>query len=217
MTEQAFEKGATFFCQGNDFQYQKNHLNWSWQFKDIHYHNLPFNGLLIQNMSTVLMAITLLQDCLNITPENIETGLTKINIKGRIQIINEPIIKIFDVSHNPAAVSLLAKRLKEIPCPGKTRAVFSMLMDKDIVESIRCIKENVDHWYVAPLSVKRGASKETLQEAFHKTHVQTVNYFATIYEAYSLATQEAKPNDRIVVFGSFHTVADVLQHITVRK
>lgn len=201
--------GTPLFCQGRDFLYQENDQDWSWAYQDRRYDHLPLAALAIQNMSTVLMTVTLLQSRLPVTREVIDKGLSNVKLMGRIQIIPGPVTLVYDVSHNPASVALLARRLREMPCQGKTHAVFSMLADKDIAASIHGVKEIMDEWYVAPLLVKRAAETETLRRAFQQAGVDKVTYSSSIGKAFRMASARAQEGDRIIVFGSFHTVADV--------
>lgn len=209
LLEIAQKMETKFFCQGVDFHYRENMVGWNWSYQHIRYDDLPLTTLAIQNMSTVLMAVTLMQNRLPVPTNAIHKGLAEAKLMGRIQIVNDSVMEIFDVSHNPASVSFLAKQLKKIPCHGKTHAVFSMLADKDIVESINAIKDTIDTWYVAPLSTKRSAAFERLSNAFHQAEINQVTVFSNIVEAYEVAKLKAELGDRIVVFGSFHTVADV--------
>ena len=214
--EHAHASGSPFFCQGVDFKYQANKNTWSWVSEKIEYTDLPRNSLMSQNMSTVLMAITLLQPALPVTRAAIENGLRNICIIGRVQIIPGAITHIYDVSHNPEAVAHLASRLNETKQSGQTFAVFSMIADKDITESIKNIATEIDEWYVAPLSVKRAATIETLEEIFVRVNIQKVNFFSSIEIAYKNAVQNATPGDRIIIFGSFHTVASAFAILNPR-
>jgi len=203
--------GAKLFCQGKDFNYVENLFHWSWQSNQLIYDELPRNALDCQNLSNVLMVITLLQDRLPVTRAAIDEGLNKVKLTGRIQIIPGAITEIYDVSHNPAAMELLKKRLKELPCDGKTLAVFSMLGDKDILNSIKNIAEEIDAWFVAPLNTSRSASKEQLVEIFSQATIVNATFFSSIHEAYFAAKAYANSGDRIIIFGSFHTVAEVME------
>jgi len=205
----ARSKSAPFFYQGHDFDFEETQLNWSWSDQSIRYDDLPYNQLATQNMSTVLKVVTLLQHRLPITRKTIEKGLRAVDLPGRIQIMHGLITEIYDVSHNPAAIAFLKKKLNEIPCIGKTYAVFSMLADKDIFGSLEAIRDIIDRWYVAPLPVTRAATKDRLMESFQHAEMTNVTFFASMQKAYAVAKGVAKVNDRIVVFGSFHTVAEV--------
>lgn len=209
LSDHAEQIGAIFYTQGRDFNYQEDEKAWSWSFEDVYYSNLPPCLLALQNMSTVLMGITLLQKRLPVERAAIDQGLSSVRLPGRIQVIEGPVTTIFDVSHNPAAVAFLAKRLDRMAHQGKTYAVFSMLADKDISESIKGMKNKIDAWYVAPLGVKRGASEERLRAAFEAVKIDQVMMCASIKEAYEAAMMKAQVGDRVIIFGSFYTIAGV--------
>lgn len=204
LIESARAIGANFYQQGKDFQFEEFPDHWSWQ----QLKNLPRNHLLTQNMSTVLMAVTLLQPLLPVSEDAIRQGLKNATLPGRIQIVTGPVTEIYDVSHNPHAAAVLAKRLHTMPCAGKTFAVFSMLNDKDIAGTIAAMRNVMDEWFIAPLTGKRAATLEKLQASFTD---ETVNCADTIKDAYQAACQRARPGDRIIIFGSFYTVAAVMK------
>lgn len=206
LIEQAAIYNAPFFCLGRDFFYEEDINKWSWTYQTT-FKDLPTNSLFLQNLSCSLMAISLLQERIPVSHLAINRGLREIDLPGRIQVLLGPITEIYDVSHNPAAIKLLARRLKTLPCPGKTYAIFSMLADKDIQASIACIDHAIDEWYVAALSVNRAATQALLANAF--VGQNNVNFLTTIEEAFFVAKQNAKIGDRMIIFGSFHTVATV--------
>ncbi len=209
LIEYARQHQVPLFCQGKDFFYLETENTWSFHYGKKNDTHLPRNTLSTQNMASVLMAITLLQPRLPVSIEKVQQGLQNTKLIGRIQIIEGPIIHIYDVAHNAGSVALLAKRLKEMPCQGKTRAVFSMLADKDIQTCLQEMCNVIDIWYVAPLTVKRGASEKTLKEYFEKMKMRNVYFYSSIQAAYEAAKNKAIENDRIIVFGSFHTVSEV--------
>ncbi len=205
LRDYAAELQAPLFCQEKEFSYQSQDETWSWQSHQTHYEKLPKPVLALQNMSTVLMAIDILQNKLSVTQESIKKGLSEVKLAGRIQVIEGPITKIFDVSHNPASVELLAKKLVVMPCVGKTLAVFSMLGDKDIRGTIQAIKNIIDEWHIAELNIERGASLANLLTSFEKENILVKSY-QDLKEAYDSVVNLAKPGDRVIVFGSFHSV-----------
>lgn len=211
LIECALKVGAVLYCQNEDFHYQENARDWSWTFKNDRYEHLPKSSLACQNMSTALMAMTLLQSRLPVSRKAIDEGLKNVKLTGRIQIIEGPFREIYDVSHNPAAVKFLVERLATLPCNGKTLAVFSMLGDKDIEESINIIKGVIDDWYVAPLNVSRGATSDRLEKAMQLSEVDNVKMFSSIQVAYQEACKKAQAGDQIIVFGSFYTVSEIMK------
>lgn len=212
LIDYAMQIDAPFYRQSRDFTFQKNKNEWSWFHENVQYKNLPVNALATENMATVLMAVSVLKKKLNVPLSAITIGLQKIKLLGRIQVIPGSITEIFDVAHNPDAVSFLANRSKEFHCTGKTYAVFSMLADKDILGSIKNISDIIDEWYVAPIASKRGATAEELFDIFQRANIPVKNqkHFRAIKDAYRAAKANAKHNDRIIIFGSFSTVAQIL-------
>ena len=194
----------------NNFDYSQNKQNWSFWCEAVYYQNLPKSTLYLPNISCALMAVTLLQSRLPISRFSIDQGLQHIKLLGRIEVVQNRFSMIYDVSHNPAAVGLLSEYLSRMTIDGKVHAVFSMLSDKDIRSSINAIKDQIDDWYIAPLSVKRAASLYELQSIFHELNIQSVSTSSSIKEALFAAEDAALQDDVIVVFGSFHTICDAL-------
>jgi dihydrofolate synthase / folylpolyglutamate synthase len=66
--------------------------------------------------------------------------------------------------------------------------------------------------------VPRGASALALSDALRSAGASgEVLRFKSPVEAYAAARNRAGENDRIAVFGSFHTVAEVMQGIGVSR
>lgn len=200
---------APLVCQGQDFNFSKSDINWSWRNAKQTYTNLPLPSLALQNMSTVLMTIDLMQTTLPVSRPAIDTGLKTVTLPGRLQKIPGPILQILDVSHNPAAAEWLADYLSKNKSQGITRAVFSMLADKDILTTLQMMRECIDEWFIAPLPVERGASAAMLENCFQKLRITQVRMHTTILAAHAAAMEASQAGDRVVVFGSFYTVAEV--------
>jgi dihydrofolate synthase/folylpolyglutamate synthase len=134
-------------------------------------------------------------------------GLKNASLLGRFQSIGGKPKQILDVAHNPHSARAMADNLRQQPCEGKTRAVLAMLADKDIPAVMSCLSDLVDQWYLASLNVPRGATALQLRAALDG---QDSHIFDNVVSAHRAALNEANPEDRIVVFGSFYTVAEVL-------
>lgn len=202
-----------FYLINQDFTYQPKHDGWDWHSRrrGIKFSLLPYNQLAVSNMANVVMAISLLQDKLPVTADQLSVGLRTTKLKGRIEAYTQnPWLEIHDVAHNPAAVTFLREHVLKLDLSGKIYAVFSMLADKDINESILILKDIISTWLVAPLNVERETSIEKLHTAFAAAGISQVNYYPTIERAYFAAHKLVESVDLILVFGSFHTVAQVL-------
>ena len=114
------------------------------------------------------------------------------------------------MGHNPHAAEVLAANLGGMGAYANTWAVFGMLRDKDVDGVVRLLAAHVDHWLVCTLPPPRGAQAAELAQALRRAGVEAVREFENPSLAYAAACSEAAGNDRILVFGSFHTVADIL-------
>jgi dihydrofolate synthase/folylpolyglutamate synthase len=132
-------------------------------------------------------------------------------ISGRFQVLPGRPVTVLDVAHNAQAAEALAATLKQQPNAGRTFAVIGMLKDKDIASVIAPLAGVVDRWYVATLHTPRGATSAQLIEALVSVDVTTPTQgFDDVRAAYVAAQDEATEADRVLVFGSFHTVGDIL-------
>jgi dihydrofolate synthase/folylpolyglutamate synthase len=86
-----------------------------------------------------------------------------------------------------------------------------MLRDKDIAAVVEALKAAVNHWFLAGLGGARGAGVAELERTIRQAGVSAISACADVQAAYAQACDMATENDRIVVFGSFYTVAAVMQ------
>ena len=133
-------------------------------------------------------------------------------VPGRFQVLPGLPVRVLDVAHNPDAVRALARTLKQQTVTGRTLAVFGMLRDKDMVGAVRSMQDVVDAWYVTTLgATERGATAEEVTQAIARAGLnKPVTPFNDARAAYAAARRDAGPADRIVVFGSFYMVGDIL-------
>jgi dihydrofolate synthase/folylpolyglutamate synthase len=172
---------------------------------------LPLPNVPLANAATALAALH--YSGLNVPEAALRSGLQRAALPGRFQTVSESPRLILDVAHNPHAAAYLAGRLAEQPRNGgKVRAVVGMLKDKDIAGTLACLSPQVDEWYCAPLEGPRGASVAELT-----VHLPQARPFDDVESAWRQAMQEAAPQDIVIVCGSFHTVAHVMDAIDTGK
>jgi dihydrofolate synthase/folylpolyglutamate synthase len=150
--------------------------------------------------------------------QDIRNGLARVELPARFQVLPGRPTVVLDVAHNPQAAGVLADNLAGMGFYPETYAVFGMLRDKDIGGVCRALKDRISTWFAADLSVPRGAGARVLADALANAGAAgEVLCFRNPLEAYAAARKRANENDRIVVFGSFHTVADVMQGIEAAR
>ncbi|RUM80482.1 MAG: bifunctional folylpolyglutamate synthase/dihydrofolate synthase [Candidatus Thioglobus sp.] len=159
------------------------------------------------NAALAIEAVNQLQPMLPIDKNQLSVGLEKANILARFQVkmVNNKTI-VLDVAHNEAAIKILAETLKSKKVP--TLAIFSALKDKNIKLMINAIESCIDEWLIVPLSVNRAIKIQDLVEKFSLSSKITTckDMESAIHQA--LNTQQYQ---RVVIFGSFHTVADAMK------
>jgi dihydrofolate synthase/folylpolyglutamate synthase len=210
----ASELGAELFLLGRDFGFESHDGRWRWWGGSGSYQGLPIPALQgrfqLRNAAGVLMALACVQERLPVTVQPIIAGLNAVRLPGRFQIIPGDVTRILDVAHNPQAAVELAANLAATRCTGSTYAVIAMLADKDIASVVRAMQGEVDHWFVAGLDVPRGASAGQLAEILRQAGIGQITVCQRPGEAYAWALAQARAGDRLVIFGSFYTVADML-------
>lgn len=211
MLNEAKALSVKWYCQNQDFNYQEREAYWEWRYASKQLDRLPKPGILLHNAATALMAIHCLQDKLPVSYHAVCQGLYNINLPGRLQKIERYQSKsiLLDVAHNPAATALLSQYLKQHPIEGRNIGVIGMLADKAIADSILPLIAQIDIWYVGGLEGKRGASAEKIVEKLQTLKARECYNCGTVERAYCEAYNLCEANDRIVVFGSFYTVAKV--------
>ena len=133
-------------------------------------------------------------------------------LPGRFQVLPGRPQVILDVAHNPEAARALAGNLAAAGFARETIAVFGMLRDKDIAAVAQAVTPPVTRWHLAGLGGARGASAAELGRILAAAGVTAPRReHETPAAAFAAARIEAGENDKIVVFGSFLTVAEVMQ------
>lgn len=137
-------------------------------------------------------------------------GVAVAMVPGRLQRIeHDGVTWLLDVGHNPQAARALADWLRTSPHAGRTWAVYAALVDKDAAGVVAELAHEVDAWCVAGLEQvgPRGEPVDAFAERLAGTAAATAVRCDTVAEALAAVRAEARAGDRVLVFGSFHTVA----------
>ncbi|WP_336997196.1 bifunctional tetrahydrofolate synthase/dihydrofolate synthase [Leclercia sp. M50] len=199
----AQEKGALLQRRDVDWRYSVTESGWRFEDAAGALDNLPLPQVPQPNAATALAALR--ASGLAVEEQAMRDGIQHAILPGRFQIVSESPRLILDVAHNPHAAAYLAGRLKSLPKTGRVLAVIGMLHDKDIGGTLACMESVVDSWYCAPLEGPRGATAEQLM-----AHIGAGQRFDSVAQAWRAAMADARPEDTVLVCGSFHTVAHVM-------
>jgi dihydrofolate synthase / folylpolyglutamate synthase len=215
--------GADLWLFGRDFRYegqtaserqQWNYVGRTQRRSALAYPALRGANQLI-NTSAALAALEALRDRVPVSAQDIRLGLANVELPGRFQVLPGKPAVILDVGHNPHAAAVLAQNLGSMGYFPYTYAVFGAMRDKDIAGVIQHLKGEIDHWCVTDLPGPRAASAQQLETVLREAGVadgpdSSVTRYESAATAFQDALKRASENDRIVVFGSFVTVAGVM-------
>jgi dihydrofolate synthase/folylpolyglutamate synthase len=213
----ACDMGADLRMLGQEFSYDTAGTGWTWHGDGLVWRHLPkpalAGGFQLRNAAAALAAAAALRGRLPVAAAAIDAGLRTATAPGRFQRIASAPETIVDVAHNPEAARALARTLREQPARGRLFAVLGMLADKDADGVVAALAEAVDRWWVCTPDSSRALSAAALAQTV-RSHAPAaaVNVEPAPRRALATARGEAREDDRIVVFGSFYTVAAVLDH-----
>ncbi len=216
LIQAAEQVGAHLLCVHRDFDFERLPEGWTWRALDKMHAALPYPAMRgdyqLYNAASAIMALSCLAARFPLKMADIRAGLHNAVLPGRFQTLPGRPLRVLDVAHNAQAAKALARTLQAQVVPGKTIAVCGMLRDKPIVDVLRIMAPLVAHWHVAGLPGARGASTEDMRDALAAAGVsENVGLHEDIEQAYVAALAEAGDHDRVVAFGSFHTVGAILR------
>jgi dihydrofolate synthase/folylpolyglutamate synthase len=208
--------GARLLHFEQDFGYEREDGQWAFWGPEGRKSGLPRPALpgaiQLRNASAALAALATLGRPLPVSLDAVRRGLAGVELPGRFQVLPGRPLLVLDVGHNPQAAAVLAQNLSDLGPSPCTSAVFGMLRDKDIAGVAGLLAQHIDRWFVCTLPPPRGARASELARVLRNAGVaaEAVREFENPAAAYAAASSGAAENDRIVAFGSFHTVADVI-------
>ena len=222
LLDHAASVGADLWRFGRDFNYQGDRQQWAYGGRQLRRSGLPYPALRganqLLNAAGALAALEALGDRLPVSQQAVRQGLLTVDLPGRFQILPGRPAVILDVAHNPHAAAVLSENLDNMGFYPVTHAVFGMLRDKDIAGVIARLGDRIDHWHVAPTPGPRGCDASSIADLVRSTagSTRSVSEYTDLASAYDGARDRAGADDRILAFGSFLTVAEVMRAIRAR-
>lgn len=217
LLHRAAELNVDLQVLGRDFAYQRQDQQWRYIGPVGARNGLAFPSLRgrnqLGNAATAIAALDTLRDVLPVAMQDIRRGLLEAEIAGRFQVLPGRPTVVLDVAHNAQSMRALASNLGDMAFYPRTWGVIGMLADKDIDGSINVLKDRISHWLPCSLPGRRGATSEDLVSRLQAQGIEPIATFDSPMHAMAFAQEKANEADRIVAFGSFLTVADVLESL----
>ena len=222
LLEHARRIGADLRCFGRDFSALREGDRWTYRGPELVWQDLPLPAMAgacqLRNAAGALAVLEAVRGRLPVSETAIRQGLRAVQVPGRFQRIAEAPEIIVDVAHNPEAARALAATLREQPVTGRTLAVVGMLADKDAAGVFSALCDEIDIWWTctpaSPRAQEAGALATVLRA---QAGAAPVSVQPDVHKALAEARSAAREDDRILVFGSFYTVAAVLDHAATQQ
>jgi len=217
----AYALGASAIRAGCDFFFEplpdgeRDEAAW-WRWREVGFETaLPRPALAapaqLRNAATAIAALRALD--LDIPEEAMAAGVAAARLAGRLQRFDRGGVDVVvDVAHNPQAASQLAEWLGLEPAAGRTHAVFASLSDKDVAGIVAALAPRVDAWAIAGLDEMgpRGEPVAAFAARLDNTAAAGAARHDRVADALAATLAQARPGDRVLVLGSFHTAAAAL-------
>jgi dihydrofolate synthase / folylpolyglutamate synthase len=211
--------GTNLLQMGKDFHYEVSDRFWSWRSGFTQYQELPIPGngdFQIQNASTVLMALTTMQEKFPVSPEAILNGLENFSMPGRFHVIDGEFTLVIDVAHNSQSARVLKNNLIKMSHNRRVLLIIAMLNDKCHEKFISELLPCANILCISGLGGGRGASAKALESAIHAHDIDTqVMVFDKLNDAFAWANSEATSKDIVAITGSFITVGMAMKYFNI--
>lgn len=213
--------GAEFYKGGTHFSVERDNGSWSWsgldadgskvKLKQFSRSDLPKTSLAVAIQALQLLGLSI--------PESAYQAIGEITLTGRFQRVTLGDAEIIlDVAHNPAAAQHLNQKLAEYPVSGQTYAVFATMADKDVEGVVSALAGDVDHWLACSIpDNSRALPVETLMKKIKMFSSHCCEQFDSPGHAFLQIKGRLQAGDRLLVFGSFFTVAGVLSELSKQE
>lgn len=208
LLDHARNLGCQLQIKQQHFGFADDGESWSWWGPNQDYANLPKPRLALDNVATAIAAVCAAP--LPVSAEAIAASIKTAMLAGRAERFcyqNKEIV--MDVAHNPHGAAFF---MQQLPVNRqRTLAVFAMLADKDIGATLDACLGYVDQWFLADLPVPRGTTASQLAPLLQARGMYVGGLHHSVAAALRSAVRQAQSGDRILVFGSFYTVAAAKQ------
>lgn len=204
VAREAQRLGARLAVIGADFDIDRENGIWHWRYRKERRQVPTHPAVLPENLAG---ALCVTRD-LGISPADSDIAAacaSQARLPGRRERVDGNIPIIYDVGHNAEAVAVLASDMADHPITGQTHLVIGMLADKPVEAVGARLRAVADRFYPAGLDLlsPRGLTATELANRL----ACDAPIFANPKAALDAARAASRAGDRIVVCGSFLTVA----------
>ena len=201
--------GAKAITAGTDYEFSEVFFAWqdalpiAWSVPD---------GVIPLNAAAAVAA--LVSTGLTVEEQTCAVATAKLRLRGRREHMSlGGVSVVMDVAHNPDAAFQLHEFLKTLPQVEHTIAVFAVMSDKDCRDMIDTLESDVDFWCL-PSGIGGERGEDPVKLSVYLGENSRV--FETFDQSLEYALDFLNGVGRLLVFGSFFTVAAAIQALRVR-
>ncbi|EKU92926.1 Folylpolyglutamate synthase [Alloiococcus otitis] len=193
--------------------------------QDFEYKQVPYRISLLEDYQ-IYNALVAIEICFalqeagwQISPNSIKQGLVETRWPGRFEIMASHPTVIVDGSHNEDGLQALLANLDRYFPEQKRIGIVGMLADKDVDAALAPLTKSFDRLYTVTPDSPRGMVASQMKEKLTEMVSPSTRVIACedYNQALDLASQVARGDDLIVVFGSFYIVGKFRQLILARR
>ncbi len=215
----ALDVGSRFYQAGEDFHFveQSGAMTWRGQSGDgrvMELSNLPVPNLPRESVAAAIQAIALA----GIAVDGMDLqAIASVTLPGRFQQLSiQGKSVILDVAHNPAAAAYLAEKLQQQTCSGVTYALIGIMADKDVTGVISSLQGAINSWYTVDLrQTPRAMAGDKVASIIKNLGSDDVTVSQSVSDVCRQLLTKMTTDDRLIICGSFFTVADAMQFFAV--
>lgn len=203
------QTGVTVVMAGHDYQFSDECF--SWRDSQVFSWEVP-SGVIALNAAAAVAA--LLTAGVSVDERSFAAAASQLTLRGRREHTNcGGLSVVLDVAHNPDAAVQLHQFLTTLPKVERTIAVFAVMSDKDCHDMISALEHDVDFWCLPTgIGGERGQQPEHLASLLG----QKSRVFETFDESLECALDRLSGVGRLLIFGSFFTVAEGIVSLKTR-
>jgi dihydrofolate synthase/folylpolyglutamate synthase len=154
----------------------------------------------------------------SLRPEAVAAAAAATTIPGRVEVVSERPLTVYDGAHNPAGASALADSLDDIFGERRPRiGVIGVLEDKDAAGMLAKLLPRLDRAVFTRSQNPRSLSPATLGSLAEQLNGPPAETVADPRAAVAKARELAGPDGAVLATGSIYLIADLVRADTGRR
>lgn len=179
---------------------------------------LPLPGeYQLKNLATYFHALEILKSYFKINNDFAKEGIQNVvkntHFMGRWQVINQIPLTLCDVAHNIGAFSYLIPQLTKLNVHN-IYMILGFVDDKDLEPILEILPDHF-HYYLCKAPIDRALDIEILLTAFQTMNLKAEIIDSSVSKTFEYVKKVVKPEDLIIITGSFFVVGDFLANISL--